>query len=122
MHTSKISLIVSILCVVVLWITVLPNSLLIDTFGRALPGNLFEQVTVAVAPLDDTRKYDLDIITAFARDFYNKFYKKNVSSSASPSSPSTSSKRSHVQAAFDSDDGYVTPKIISIFATYVAQK
>ncbi|KAI8062069.1 hypothetical protein BDF21DRAFT_467193 [Thamnidium elegans] len=90
---------------------VLPNSLLIDTFGRALPHGLFEQITVAVAPLDDARKYDLDIITAFARDFFNKFY-KNVGSASSSSSAAasgsssgsaSSSKRSHVQAALDND-------------------
>lgn len=96
---------------------VLPNSILIDTFGRALPAGLYEKVAVAVTPLDDARKYDLDIITAFARDFYNKFYKngRSSSSSASSSSASTSGrtspsastssvKRSHVQASFADDD------------------
>ncbi|GAA5806142.1 hypothetical protein HPULCUR_011672, partial [Helicostylum pulchrum] len=59
--------------------------------------------------------YDLDIITTFARDFFNKFYKNvgsssssasasSSSASASSSSSPTSSKRSHVQAAFDNDD------------------
>ncbi|KAI8085625.1 hypothetical protein BDF21DRAFT_450963 [Thamnidium elegans] len=43
----------------------------------------------------------LYIITAFARDFFNKFY-KNVGSVSSSGSAS-SSKRSHVQAALDND-------------------
>ena len=98
---------------------VLPNSILIDRFCEALPTAIYEKVDVAVTPLGESKRSDLDTIFSFARNFFNKFHKKKISSVASSSASSvTPGKRVHDNAASSNGDVHASSSRSKYAHTY----
>lgn len=73
---------------------VLPDSILLDKFGLALPSGLYKEICLATSTLPEYKKKDVDIFASYAREFYNKFkgeYNKGKSATSTSATASSSS-------------------------------
>ncbi|KAL0582279.1 hypothetical protein ABG067_007868, partial [Albugo candida] len=62
---------------------ILPSSVLLDVYGKALPAGLYREVALATATLPEAEKNDINIISSATRQLYNKFKSHYKSTSSS---------------------------------------